>query len=178
MMRRRTISIEMQNDLIVMDAQDRSDCSYHGFVATKSNKRSKTVVTESRLEDLPIGTELDALNGIPINPLSPHEVSVMFKGRSDMILPTIHCSDCEYHGYVASKEQRDRPTTITESRNPLLVIGSVVTAVDGILTSSLTRSDLVSMFRTRNNKIIPTLTPIVSSIYVVLFMLVSNVIHS
>ena len=131
-----------------------TDCSYHGFVATKSNKRSKTVVTESRLEDLPIGTELDALNGIPINPLSPHEVSVMFKGRSDMILPTIHCSDCEYHGYVASKKQKDRPTTVTESRNPLLVIGSVVTAVDGIQTSSFTHSDLVSMFKSRNNRIV------------------------
>jgi hypothetical protein len=134
-----------------------TDCSFHGFVATKSNKTSKTIVSESRLEDLPIGTELDALNGIPINPLSPHEVSVMFRGRSDMILPTIHCSDCEYHGYVASKKQRDRPTTVTESRNPLLVIGSVVTAVDGIQTSSLTRSELESMFKSRNNRIVPSI---------------------
>ena len=79
----------------------------------------------------------------------------MFKGRSEMILPTTHCSVREYHGFVASKEQKNRPTTVTQSRNPLLIIGSVVTAVDGIQTSSLTHSDLATMFKSRNNRIVP-----------------------
>ena len=151
-----------------------SDCSYHGYVATKSNKRSKLVVTESRLEELPIGTELVALNGTPIDHLSPRQVSVMFKGRSEMILFTIQCSDCEYHGYVASKTQRDRPTTVTQSRNPLIEIGREVTAVDGIQTTSLTQSDLVSMFKSRNKKIIPTLTSIVSNIIIIFFVNITS----
>ena len=166
MIKRTMIPIDTQYDIIDVDGQGRSDCSYHGYVATKSNKRSKLVVTESRLEELPIGTELVALNGSPINLLSPHTVSVMFKGRSEMILPTKQCSDCEYHGYVASKTQTNRPTIVTQSRNPLIGIGREVTAVDGIQTSSLSQSELASKFKSRYNKIIPTLTAIVSNIQI------------
>ena len=156
MIKRTMIPIDTQYDIIDVDGQGRSDCSYHGYVATKSNKRSKLIVTESRLEELPIGTELVALNGTPINHLSPHTVSVMFKGRSEMILPTKQCSDCEHHGYVASKTQTNRPTTVTQSRDPLIGIGREVTAVDGIQTSSLSQSELASMFKSRQDKIIPT----------------------
>ena len=134
-----------------------SDCEYHGFIATKENNKSKTYVTESRLVEVPVGTELHALNGIPLCLLKPRQVSQMFRERGDVIEPRELITDCNYHGFLATKPHKTGITTIIESNNIAWPIGSVVTALDGISTSTIRPIYMPRMFSSRDKKIVPTI---------------------
>jgi hypothetical protein len=56
-----------------------SDIDFHGFLAKKKRLRDKTVVTESRLDNVVVGSVINYLNGTPLCDLQPTEVNNMFR---------------------------------------------------------------------------------------------------
>ena len=76
-----------------------------------------TYLIESRLVEVPVGTELDALNKILLCLFKPHEVTQMFREGEDVIEPRELITDCNYHGFLATKPHKTGTTTIIESIN-------------------------------------------------------------
>ena len=65
-----------------------SDIDYHGFVAKKGRLRDKTIVTESRLDNIVVGTEIKYLNGTALCDLQPTDVMKLFRSRTIKLVPS------------------------------------------------------------------------------------------
>ena len=65
-----------------------SDIDYHGFVAKKGRLRDKTIVTESRLDNIVVGTEIKYLNGTALCDLQPTAVMKLFRSRTIKLVPS------------------------------------------------------------------------------------------
>jgi hypothetical protein len=133
-----------------------SDIDFHGFLAEKIRKGHKTYVTKSNTESIQVGTEVLTLNGLPLCYLKPNEVTGLFEGRLTRLIPNCTVTDCEFHGFVAKKIRRDRPTIVTESNVVSIAIGSVLKTINGTLTDTLTPARLFTFFSNRQNKVLPT----------------------
>ena len=65
-----------------------SDIDYHGFVAKKRRLRENTFVTESRLDNIVVGTEIKYLNGTALCDLQPTDVMKLFRSRTIKLVPS------------------------------------------------------------------------------------------
>ena len=65
------------------------DFGFHGFIAKKQRKSSKTVVRASQQPAIPIGTVITYLNGKTLEDLTPTELTALFSTRSVLLRPTI-----------------------------------------------------------------------------------------
>lgn len=97
-----------------------SDIDYHGFVAKKARLSEKTIVTESRLDNIVVGTVINYLNGAPLCDLQPTEVSNLFRSRTSKLIPSRSAlpemTDCCFHGFMTTRTQsRILSTTVRHS---------------------------------------------------------------
>ena len=72
-----------------MIQNEKSDFDFHGFMAKKQRRTSKTVVHASQLSAIQIGTVITHLNGKKVNDLSPTELTAMFRTRTVLMRPSI-----------------------------------------------------------------------------------------
>ena len=86
-----------------------SDIDYHGFVAKKGRLRENTFVTESRLDNIVVGTEIKYLNGTALCDLQPTDVMKLFRSRTIKLVPSSTASpemtDCCFHGFMTTRNQ-------------------------------------------------------------------------
>ena len=64
-------------------------------------------------------------------------------------------TDCAFHGFVATKSRRDKPSIVTESDDDNIRMGTILLAVNGILTDRMTPLELHRYFSSREVKVIP-----------------------
>ena len=67
-------------------------------------------------------------------------------------------TDKKFHGFLAAKTTYDSETVVTESMIDTIRIGCKITAINGVLTSTLTQDEIQGIFSTRVNRIHPTVT--------------------
>lgn len=76
---------------ISMDATySHLDYEYRKFMASKARKLAPTIVTESMIQDLPIGTVLSTLNISDLTYMTPIQVSDKFKTRHQRLIATTY----------------------------------------------------------------------------------------
>lgn len=65
-------------------------------------------------------------------------------------------TDLDFHGFIASKQRKRDPTIVSLSRLASVKVSSIVLAINGIVTSDMSRFELASMFHSRNQRLEPT----------------------
>ena len=83
-----------------------------------------------------------------------YELKAKKSRLSDVNYRTIF-TDCEFHGFVATKSRRDRPSIVTETYNDTIRMGTILTAVNGVPTDRMTPLELHRYFTGREVKVIP-----------------------
>jgi hypothetical protein len=87
-----------------------SDLEYHRFLAAKTRTRTDTIVTESNLVALPVGSVLTALSGTDVTLLTPLEIRNMFMARNGRMIPT------------ASYDRKKNSKRPLEAENEMVII--------------------------------------------------------
>jgi hypothetical protein len=101
-----------------------------------------------------------SLNGTDVTKLTPQQLTDMFKNRTGKIVPTPVTKNVSFHGFAASKIRKRMKTVVTDSILPTLLVRTVITALNGILTSTLTPTELKTLFDGRDTIIEPTVVMI------------------
>jgi hypothetical protein len=97
-----------------------------------------------------------SLNGTDVTKLTPQQLTDMFKSHTGRIVPTPVTTNVSFHGFTASKIRKRMKTVVTDSILPTLLVGTVITALNGILTCTLTPTELKTLFDGRVTIIEPT----------------------
>lgn len=64
-----------------------SDIDYHGFIAKKKRLRDKTIITESQLDHIVVGSVINYLNDTALCKLQPSDVIGLFRSRTVKLIP-------------------------------------------------------------------------------------------
>ena len=135
-----------------------SDIDFHGFIAKKQRLRGKTIITESRLGHVVVGSVINYLNGTALSDLQPLDVIKLFQSRTVKLIPSRSAipevTDCCFHGFAAKKYRKSNKIIVTESMDPLLAVGTILKSVNGIASNDLTRCTLSKMFACRRRKVV------------------------
>ena len=70
-----------------------TDLEFHKFIAKKLETNAATIVTESLLESIIVGTSIYSIDGIETATLTPMEVSQRFASRIQALNPIFLCAD-------------------------------------------------------------------------------------
>jgi hypothetical protein len=64
-------------------------------------------------------------------------------------------TDCAFHGFVATKSRRNKPSLVSETNDSTIHIGTILEAVNGQPTDSMTPLELSRYFTNRDDKVVP-----------------------
>jgi hypothetical protein len=102
-----------------------------------------------------------SINNIRTSTLTRVKLKAMFSNRDSKIFQfeaesvslEAHISDVAFHGFVATKRTTRDKTTVTESIDDSIPVGTVLYSINNILTSSMTRGQLKAAFSSRVTKV-------------------------
>lgn len=133
------------------------------LLPTKCGQFQRLPSIASRLPSIEVGSIITHLNGISVGKLTWTGLKVLFRDRSAVLRPSagsvLSCptiSDYECHGFIVEKKRASARSVVIASRLESILVGSIITHLNGIGISDLTPTALKVLFRGRSAVLRPS----------------------